>query len=178
MKARFLVPLGVFAAMVALLGVGLTMNPREVPSPLIGKPMPAFDLALLNDPEARLTDRHLRGRVSVLNVWGTWCVGCREEHDVLLRLASAGVAPIYGLNWKDDRVLALRWLSELGDPYVATGFDHDGKAAIDWGVYGAPETFVLDARGTVRYKHIGVLTDALVERELLPLLRALKAESS
>lgn len=178
MKARFLVPLGIFAALAVLLGVGLTMDPRTVPSPLIGKPVPRFELVQLKNPDARLSDADLRGRVSVVNVWGTWCAGCRQEHDTLLRLARTGEAPIFGLNWKDDRELALQWLRQLGDPYAATGFDQDGKVAIDWGVYGAPETFVIDAEGIIRYKHIGILTEQLLERDILPLVRRLKAEAS
>lgn len=168
-------PFGIFVLMALLLGIGLKLDPREVPSPLIGKAMPAFELPRLRDAQVSVSDADLRGKISVLNVWGTWCAGCREEHDVLLRLARTGQAPIIGLNWKDDRRLARKWLRDLGNPYVVTAFDADGRVAIDWGVYGAPETFVMDAEGIVRYKHIGVLTDKIVANEILPLIERLKS---
>jgi len=167
-------PFGIFVALVALLGIGLTLDPRKVPSPLIGKTMPAFELARLHDTQRTVSDTDIRGQVSVLNVWGTWCAGCRAEHDVLMRLARTGQAPIIGLNWKDDRQLAQQWLRDLGNPYAMTGFDHDGRVAIDWGVYGAPETFIVDAAGVVRYKHIGPLTEEVVADKILPLIKQLK----
>ncbi len=156
--SRFAIPLFVFLLLVVLLWAGLGKDPSMVPSPLIGKPMPAFDLPRLDDPTQRLTDQDLRGRVSLLNVWATWCVGCRQEHATLLAIAQTGAAPIYGLNWKDDRLQARAWLERLGNPYVATGVDADGRVAIDWGVYGAPETFLIGADGRVIYKHIAPLS--------------------
>jgi len=170
-------PLGIFAVLAVLLGIGLSLDPRKVPSPLIGKSMPAFELAQLHDAERTVSDADLRGEVSVLNVWGTWCAGCRAEHDVLLRLARTGLVRIIGLNWKDDRQAAQQWLRELGNPYALSAFDQDGRVAIDWGVYGAPETFIMDATGIVRYKHIGVLNDELLDQEILPLLKKLKSET-
>jgi len=167
-------PFGIFAALALLLGIGLTLDPRKVPSPLIGKTMPAFELTRLHDEQRTVGDSDMRGQVSVLNVWGTWCAGCRAEHDILMRLARTGQAPIIGLNWKDDRQLAQQSLRDYGNPYAVTGFDKDGRVAIDWGVYGAPETFVMDAAGVVRYKHIGPLTEQIVTDEILPLLKKLK----
>ncbi len=168
-------PLGIFAVLAVLLGIGLGLDPRKVPSPLIGKPMPAFELSRLDNPESTVSDADLRGTVSILNVWGTWCAECRVEHDALLRLARTGEARIVGLNWKDDRDKARQWLRDLGNPYAVTAVDADGRVAIDWGVYGAPETFIMDAEGIVRYKHIGALTDELVSREILPLIKRLKS---
>lgn len=169
---RFLIPVIAFGLLVAVFWVGLRLDPSYVPSPHIGKPAPAFDLARLHDPDRRVTDADLRGRVSLLNVWATWCVGCRQEHATLLEITAQGDMPIYGLNWKDDRVQALDWLERLGDPYVATGFDGDGKVAIDWGVYGAPETFLVDADGIVLYKHIAPLTMQIWEAEFVPRIAA------
>jgi cytochrome c biogenesis protein CcmG/thiol:disulfide interchange protein DsbE len=168
-------PFGIFAALALLLGIGLTLDPRKVPSPLIGKPMPAFELTHLHDAERTVSDADVRGQVSVLNVWGTWCAGCRQEHEALMLLARTGQAPIFGLNWKDDRQLAQQWLRDLGNPYALSGFDKDGRVAIDWGVYGAPETFVMDAAGIVRYKHIGPLTEQIIADEILPLVKKLKS---
>lgn len=171
------IPLGLFAALAVLLGVGLGIDPKRVPSPLIGKPVPTFDLERLYVDNGRVSDADLRGQVTLVNVWGTWCSGCREEHEPLLRLARRGLAPIIGLNWKDDRALAIQWLRELGNPYAMSGFDKDGRVAIEWGVYGAPETFVVDRKGIVRHKHIGPLNDQIVQRDILPLLRQLREET-
>jgi cytochrome c biogenesis protein CcmG/thiol:disulfide interchange protein DsbE len=175
MKPRFLVPLLVFAGLVAFFVIGLERDPSRVPSPLIGRPAPDFELPELADPEQTVGLDDLRGRVSLLNVWATWCVGCRQEHALLLEIARSGAAPIFGLDWKDDREAALAWLEELGDPYEAVAFDETGRVAIDWGVYGAPETFLLDADGTVLYKHLSPLTQAVWEGEFLPRIRAAKA---
>ena len=172
MKPRFLVPLLVFAGLVAFFVIGLERDPSRVPSPLIGRPAPDFELPELADPEQTVGLDDLRGRVSLLNVWATWCVGCRQEHALLLEIARSGAAPIFGLDWKDDREAALAWLEELGDPYEAVAFDATGRVAIDWGVYGAPETFLLDADGTVLYKHLSPLTQAVWEQEFLPRIRA------
>lgn len=165
---RFVVPLLVFLAMVAVFALGLGRDPSYVPSPLVGKPAPGFDLPRLDAPGARLTDQDLRGGYALVNVWATWCVGCRQEHETLLAIAATGTVPIYGLNWKDDPALARDWLAQLGDPYAATGVDADGRVAIDWGVYGAPETFLVGPDGTVLYKHIAPLTLEVWEREFLP----------
>lgn len=172
---RYLVPLGIFAVLVAFLFRGLSLDPKLVPSPLVGKPMPAFTLTRLDDPGATISDSDLKGQVSVLNIWATWCVSCRAEHDVLLQLARTGAVAIYGLNYKDNRADAQRWLRQLGNPYVANAFDEDGRVGIDWGVYGAPETFVIDPQGIIRHKHIGPLTSEVLETQLLPLIAELKS---
>ena len=165
---RYLIPIGSFVVLAAFLVVGLQRDPGYVPSPLLGKPAPAFDLPRLKDPAATLGTADLTGQVALLNVWATWCVGCRQEHAFLVELAGVNDLPIYGLNWKDDRPSALSWLSSLGDPYVASAFDEIGEVAIDWGVYGAPETFLLARDGTVIYKHIAPLTREVWAREFLP----------
>ena len=172
---RYLVPLGFFAVLVALLFRGLSLDPKLVPSPLVGKPMPAFSLTRLDDPGATISDADIRGKVAVLNIWATWCTSCRAEHEVLLQLARTGQVAIYGLNYKDKRAAAQRWLRQLGDPYIANAFDEDGRVGINWGVYGAPETFVIDAQGVIRHKHIGPLTTEVLKTKLLPLIAELKS---
>jgi cytochrome c biogenesis protein CcmG/thiol:disulfide interchange protein DsbE len=168
---RFLLPILIMAALVVVLAIGLKRDPTLVPSPLIGKPAPEFSLPRLDDPSQTLTKANLLGDVSLVNVWATWCAGCRQEHAFLNGLAKAGVVRIFGLNWKDDRALARQWLHQLGDPYVATGVDADGRAAIDWGVYGAPETFLVDATGDVLYRHIAPLGPEVWETEFVPRIR-------
>lgn len=172
--SRYLVPVLVFGLMVVVFSLGLGRDPSLVPSPLIGKPAPPFDLPRLDDPAKRLSNNDLLGKVSLVNVWATWCTGCRQEHDTLLAIAATGVAPIYGLNWKDDELQAKAWLLQLGNPYAATGVDADGRTAINWGVYGAPETFLIGPDGTVLYKHIAPLTMAIWEAEFLPRIRAVQ----
>ena len=170
---RFL-PLGLFLGLALMLGVGLTLKPREVPSPFIGKPAPAFTLPRLDDPARHLTPRELQGQVWVLNIWASWCAPCREEHPVLVSAAKAQQVPIVGMNYKDDPRNAQEWLLRLGDPYQVSLVDRDGRAAIDYGVYGVPETFVIDKAGVVRFKHIGPLTADVWRRDLLPLIQRLK----
>ena len=172
---RFLVPLAIFFILVVFLFRGLSLDPKRVPSPLVGKPMPEFSLPRLQDPAATLSDSDLKGKVSVLNIWATWCVSCRAEHEVLLQLANTGMVDIYGLNYKDERAAAQQWLRQLGDPYVANAFDADGRTGIDWGVYGAPETFIMDKQGMVRHKHIGPLTVDDLNTTILPLIAELQA---
>ncbi len=174
---RFLLPLAVFLVLVAFLAIGLKLNPREVPSPLIGKPAPAFRVPTLDDGARTLARDDLLGKVWLLNVWASWCVSCREEHPVLVELAKRKVVPIYGLNYKDGRPDAMRWLSEWGNPYVASAFDPEGRVGIDFGVYGVPETFVIDQAGVIRHKHIGPLTPAILDDKILPLIRRLDAKS-
>lgn len=173
---RFLIPIVLFGILVIIFSVGLNRNPSFVPSPLIGKPVPSFSLARLKEPDKFVSDADLRGQVSVLNVWATWCVGCREEHETLNQIAALADVPIFGLNWKDDEQQAKEWLAKLGDPYVASGFDADGKVAIDWGVYGAPETFLVDADGIILYRHISPLTMDIWQSEFVP--RINKARSN
>ena len=174
---RFLLPLGVFLVLVAFLGIGLRLNPREVPSPLIGKPAPTFELARLDRPDRTIGPKDLAGKVWLLNVWASWGVSCRQEHPLLVELAREGIAPIVGLNYKDGREDGLRWLREWGDPYFVSAFDADGRVGIDYGVYGVPETFVIDKTGTVRHKHIGPLTPEAIRDRLVPLVRQLDARS-
>ena len=172
---RYLTPLVLFLALAALLYKGLALNPREVPSPLIGKPAPEFTLPELKDASKLLSHTDFHGKVTLLNVWATWCVSCRAEHPLLMQLARQGVT-IYGLDYKDTREDAQRWLSRFGDPYVANAFDADGRVGIDWGVYGTPETFVIDQQGIIRHKHIGPLTEDAIQREILPLIQKLKGD--
>jgi cytochrome c biogenesis protein CcmG/thiol:disulfide interchange protein DsbE len=172
--ARYLVPLGIFLVLVAFLYRGLSLDPKLVPSPLVGKPMPAFTLTRLQDPNATISDTDIKGKVSILNIWATWCASCRAEHEVLLMLADTGKVDIYGLNYKDERAAALQWLRQLGDPYVANAFDDTGRVGIDWGVYGAPETFIIDSQGIIRHKHVGPLTIDVVNEQILPLVAELQ----
>jgi len=169
---RFLAPALAFAVLVGFFIAGLKRDPGEIPSPLIDKPVPAFSLESLGDPAWRVGSADLAGRPWLLNVWATWCAGCRQEHDALMSIAREGRVPIMGLNWRDDRTLALRWLAQLGNPYVSVAFDPEGRVAIDWGVYGAPETFLIDATGRVVKKHIGPINLDVWQREFLPLLPA------
>jgi len=171
-KARFLIPVGFFAVLVGFLFFGLYNDPREIPSPLIGKPAPTFVLPRLDDAERTVGTADYQGRPYLVNVWGTWCPECRREHEVLLSIARTKAMPIVGLNWKDDRALAQRWRIQLGNPYDAVAFDPEGQAAIDWGVYGAPETFLVSADGTILHKRIGPMTWTIWQEEFLPLIDA------
>jgi cytochrome c biogenesis protein CcmG/thiol:disulfide interchange protein DsbE len=171
---RYLIPLGVFAVLVVFLGIGLGLNPREIPSPLIGKPAPAFELVRLQEPDKVFARKDMLGKVWLLNVWASWCVSCREEHPVLLELAKSDVVPVYGLNYKDQRNDALAWLKQFGDPYQLSIIDGDGRVGIDYGVYGVPETFVIDKAGMIRYKQIGPVTPQALKDKILPLVRQLQ----
>jgi cytochrome c biogenesis protein CcmG/thiol:disulfide interchange protein DsbE len=167
---RYVAPLAIFVVIAGFFFVGLDMNPNYVPSPLVGKPVPTFALPSVTDPDSTVSTESMAGRVSLVNVWGTWCVECRHEHGFLVELARAGM-PIYGLNVKDDRALAIEWLDRLGNPYVSSGFDPEGKAAVDWGVTGAPETFLIGKDGTILHKHISPLTPQVWRRDFLPRLK-------
>jgi cytochrome c biogenesis protein CcmG, thiol:disulfide interchange protein DsbE len=167
---KYLVPIGVFAVLVGFLYFGLGRDKQTLPSPLIGKPAPVFELARLDDPSKTFSNRELAGKPYVLNVWGSWCIGCRQEHGALLEIARRGEVPLIGLDWNDDREQALQWLQRLGDPYVISAFDGDGRVAIDWGVYGAPETFLVGADGTVLKKQTGPISVEIWEQEFVPLL--------
>jgi len=169
---RFLGPIGIFGLLVAVFVVGLGKDPTLVPSPLVGRPAPEFSLPRLDNPAQTLSRQDLLGKTSLVNVWGTWCSGCREEHDTLLTLARDSGIPIYGINWKDDENLARDWLATLGNPYAAVGVDADGRTAINWGVYGAPETFLIGPDGTVLYKHIAPLTLEVWRTQFLPRIAA------
>jgi len=171
---RFLWPLAIFILLVGFLAVGLRLNPREVPSPLVGKAAPAFELPVLHQPDKRFVPGDMRGKVWLLNVWASWCVSCREEHPVLMELSKRSVMPILGLNYKDKGEDAQRWLKQFGDPYQLSVVDADGRIGIDYGVYGVPETYLIDAEGVIRYKQIGPLTQAILDDKVLPLAKALK----
>ena len=172
MKKRFLWPLAVFVVMVGFLAVGLKRDPSLVPSPLVGKPAPTFDLPRL-DGTAAFAPKDMLGQVWMFNVWASWCVACREEHPVLVALSREQLLPIVGLNYKDTRPDGLDWLGRFGNPYAMSAFDQDGRVGIDYGVYGVPETFVIDKQGVIRYKQIGPLTPELLQSRILPLVRQL-----
>lgn len=172
LSLRFLVPAVIFAALVGFFIVGLQRDPSEIRSPLIGKPAPVFALESLSDPASRVGSADFPGRPWLLNVWATWCGGCRQEHETLLAIARENRVPMMGLNWRDERPLALQWLAQLGNPYVSVAFDPVGRTAIDWGVYGAPETFLIGADGKVLHKRIGIMTLEIWRSEFLPLLPA------
>lgn len=173
---RFLLPAVVFALLVGLLAVGLKLDPHEVPSPLIDKPAPAFSLPRLDQPGRTISAQDLRGKVWMLNVWASWCVACRQEHPVLVDFFQRGGAvPVYGLNYKDKREDALAWLQRFGNPYVASLSDTEGLVGIDFGVYGVPETFVIDKAGVIRLKHIGPVTPEVLRDTILPLVKKLDA---
>jgi cytochrome c biogenesis protein CcmG/thiol:disulfide interchange protein DsbE len=171
-RLRFLLPAIAFAGLVLVFYFGLGREPGRIESPLIGKPAPAFANESLADPVVRVASESFVGRPWLLNVWATWCAGCREEHELMLAIARENRAPMVGLNWRDDRTLALRWLEQLGNPYAAVAFDPEGRTAIDWGVYGAPETFLIGADGRVLQKRIGPMTREAWEQDFLPLVGA------
>lgn len=166
-------PLTIFAALVIFLAIGLTLNPKEVPSPLIGKPAVHFELEQLENRQT-FSPKELHGQIWLFNVWASWCASCKEEHEVLLELTKTTGLPIVGLNYKDTPLEALDWLKRYNNPYKVVVQDPSGKAGIDWGVYGVPETFVIDAEGVIRHKFTGPVTMAKVRDELLPLLKELK----
>jgi len=170
---RFALPLVIFVLMVGLLGYGLRLDPKKVPSPLIDKPAPAFSLAMLDAPSRQLTTADMAGQVWVLNVWASWCVSCRAEHAVITALANKNLVSVIGLNYKDEPDDATRWLEQFGNPYTASVMDGDGRVGIDWGVYGVPETFIIGADGMIKYKHIGPVTHESLEQKILPMLKEL-----
>ena len=172
---RFLWPLLIFLVMAGFLAFGLKLDPREVPSPLIDKPAPAFQARVLARPEQTLRNQDMAGKVWVLNVWASWCGACRDEHPLLVEFARRGVVPIYGLNYKDERPAAFAWLQQGGNPYTDSLFDQDGRIGINFGVYGVPETFVIDRSGVIRFKHIGPLTPEVLRDKIEPLVRRLNA---
>lgn len=171
---RFMWPLIAFVVLLAFLGIGLTLKPSEVPSPLIGKPVPEFTLPQLAQPEQTFSPKSMQGKVWLLNVWASWCAACLEEHPFILELAKSGVVPIIGLNYKDARSDAIDWLRRHGNAYQLSVSDIDGRVGIDYGVYGVPETFIIDKAGTIRYKHIGPITGDIVRNKILPLVQELQ----
>lgn len=171
---RFVFPLIAVIIVIPIFILGLQSDPSALPSQYINKPAPSFDLPTLKDPSKRLTTDSLKGQVSLVNIWATWCAGCRAEHGFLMRLQREGDIPIFAINWRDNRQDALRWLAETGDPYVASGFDEDARVGIDWGVYGAPETFLIDPDGLVVYRFTGPLSQASWNEEFVPRIEELR----
>lgn len=173
---RFLLPFAIFAVVVGFLAVGLTLNPREVPSPLVGRSVPDFSLPQLHEPDKAFSPKEMRGHVWLFNVWASWCSGCQEEHPVLMKLAKEGEVPIYGMDYKDRRDEALTWLRRHGNPYPITAVDESGRVGIDYGVYGVPETYVIDKAGVIRYKQIGPVDADTLQQKILPLVRELQKQ--
>ena len=171
---RYLWPLAIFVVMLGFLGMGLQLNPRHVPSPLIDKPAPSFRLPTLDAPDTVFSPEDLRGQVWLLNVWASWCVACLQEHPVLVDFSRSGLVPIYGLNYKDKSDAATAWLGKNGNPYTLSIVDADGRVGIDYGVYGVPETFVIDKQGVIRYKQIGPVTPEVLNDTIIPLVRKLQ----
>ena len=171
---RYLLPLLVFVLLAGFLAVGLQRDPREVPSPLIDKPAPAFSLPQLDTPDQQVSPKDLLGQVWLLNVWASWCVACRQEHPLLVDVSKSGQVKLYGLNYKDKREDALGWLQQFGNPYLKSMSDTEGLVGIDYGVYGVPETFVIDKQGIIRYKQIGPVTPEALRDTLLPLVAKLE----
>lgn len=170
---RFLLPLLIFVALLLFLGTGLRLNPREIPSPFIGKSAPAFKLTQLQESDKTISPQDMLGKVWLLNVWASWCVSCRQEHPVLMDFSRQEIVPIIGLNYKDGREDGSDWLRRFGDPYKLSAFDADGRVGIDYGVYGVPETFVIDKHGVIRLKHVGPVTPEVITEKLLPLIKEL-----
>lgn len=171
---RFIWPFVIFVTLAGFLFVGLGLNPREVPSPLIDKPAPMFNLSQLHEPGKQFSPQEMKGQVWLLNVWASWCVSCKVEHPVLMALSRQNIVPIYGLDYKDDREAGMAWLREGGNPYVLSAVDKEGRIGIDYGVYGVPETYVIDKEGIIRYKQIGPVTQLSLHEKILPLVAELK----
>ena len=169
---RYVALIVVFVIMIGILAIGLDRDPSKLPSALLDKPAPEYELPRVKDPTSTIGSADYSGEMVLVNIWATWCVGCRQEHDYLNELAARNDIPIYGFNWRDQRDEALVWLERLGDPYVASAYDEDGRVGIDWGVYGAPETFLVSADGIVLYKHITPMTEEVWQREFLPRIAA------
>ena len=174
MKVKFLLPLLLFIVLVIFLAIGLNRDPQEVPSPLINKPAPAFEIPQLSEINQTFSPASMKGQVWILNVWASWCVACREEHPVLVELAKSKIAPIIGLDYKDKREDALAMLANQGNPYLLSAFDANGRVGIDYGVYGVPETYVIDKAGMIRFKHIGPITMNKLNQKIYPLISELQ----
>jgi cytochrome c biogenesis protein CcmG/thiol:disulfide interchange protein DsbE len=174
MKVKFLLPLLLFIVLVIFLAIGLNRDPQEVPSPLINKPAPAFEIPQLSEANQSFSPASMKGQVWILNVWASWCVACREEHPVLVELAKSKIAPIIGLDYKDKREDALAMLAKQGNPYLLSAFDANGRVGIDYGVYGVPETYVIDKTGMIRFKHIGPITMNILNQKIYPLITELQ----
>ncbi len=178
MQLRYVLPLLIFAGLVVLFVIGMQMDPRRVPSPLIGKPLPEFDLTQLYDESQSLANSQFLGEVVLINFWASWCISCRYEHPILLEYARSGNASVYGMNYKDTRKDALEWLKQYENPYKLIAFDPEGRTGIDFGLYGVPETYVVDQKGIIRYKHIGPISREDMDKKIVPLVEELKAQSA
>lgn len=176
MKAKFIIPLILFLVLVGFLAVGLNRDPREVPSPLINKPAPAFKVPQLIDSGKSFSPEDMKGKVWVFNVWASWCVACREEHPMLVEMSKSQVAPLIGLDYKDKRADAMEMLARQGNPYNLSAFDNDGRVGINYGVYGVPETYVIDKAGIIRFKQIGPITQDVLEKSIYPIIAQLNKE--
>ncbi len=174
--ARFILPFVVFMIMAAFMYVGLGLNPREVPSPLIGKAAPAFTLPQLHDPDKQFSLQDMKGRVWLLNVWASWCTSCEQEHPLFMELSRRNIVPILGMDYKDRREDGMAWLRRHGDPYTLIVSDAEGRVGIDYGVYGVPETYLIDKQGVIQYKHIGVVREEDLNEKILPLVKELRAK--
>ena len=170
----FLLPLAVFLGMAVYFGIGLTKDPRIIPSALIDQPVPNFELPPLKPQKPGLATADLKGGVAIVNVFASWCIPCRAEHPLWMRLAETSDVPIHAINWKDQRQAAVNWLDELGDPYARIGFDLENRAGIEWGVYGVPETYIIDREGRIRYKHVGPVFKETFTETIEPLLKELR----
>ena len=174
---KYLLPLLLFIVMAIFLAIGLNLNPHDIPSPLVNKSAPIFSAPKLQSPDEKLSPSDLKGQVWLFNVWASWCVSCREEHPVLNQLAQQKRVTLIGLNYKDEPLAALSWLKQLGNPYTISIMDQDGRIGLDWGVYGVPETFVIDKKGMIRHKQTGPVTLSAIEQTLLPLINQLQMDS-
>lgn len=178
MKLRFLLPLGIFLVIAIFLGIGLKLDPHEVPSPLIGKPAPAFTLAQLHEPQKTFSPEYMKGKVWLLNVWASWCASCRQEHVFFTEFARTNPSVnLIGLNYKDEREAGMQWLAKLGNPYLVSVSDTEGMAGLDWGVYGVPETFVIDKKGIIRHKQTGPVDSTILQTVIVPLIEKLNSEN-
>ncbi len=173
---RALIPLVIFLIVMGFLFKGLFLDPREVPSPLVGKPTPQFNLPRLDNPEKAFSPKEMLGKVWLFNVWASWCAACRDEHPLLMELSETGFVPIVGMDYKDTRQDALQWLHNGGNPYTVTAVDEDGRVGIDYGVYGVPETYVIDKAGVIAYKQIGPVTYEALRDKIIPLVKRLQAQ--
>lgn len=175
-RSRSWLPIALFIALIVLLGVGLTLNPREVPSPLVGKAAPHFELPLLLEPNTTFAPKDMTGKVWMFNVWASWCTSCRQEHATLSEFAKSGLIPVFGLNYKDERADGIAYLKKLGNPYQLIAYDPSGRVGLDYGVYGTPETYIVDKAGVIRYKRIGPLTPEIIRQKIVPLVHELNSK--
>ena len=174
--ARFILPFVIFMILAIFLFVGLGLNPHEVPSPLVGKPAPAFSLPQLHEPDKQFSLQDMKGKVWLFNVWASWCTACEQEHPLFMELSRRNLVPLYGMDYKDKREDGMAWLQQHGNPYTLVVSDAEGRVGIDYGVYGVPETYLIDKQGVIRYKHIGVVTEKDLSEKILPLVKELQAK--